>query len=732
MNSAGSNNRIVGIYRDLLKTCRPFIRKPEQILLRKAYELVLEYHRPSWEETGEEYIYHSLEVAKIALKELNLGIPSVICALLHNVVDHKRLKIEEVQQSFGNEISVIVEGYVRLSEIPTHKISVQSENFRKLFLSLIKDIRVILIKLAHRLYDMRTFENLSEEKKKRFLLEVNFIYIPIAHRLGFYNIKTELEELWLLHTFPGVYKSIDKKIKDTKARQKAYIKEFIRPIERELRLNRIKCEIKGRPKSIHSIWQKMEKQNVEFEEVYDLFAIRIIIDTNRANEKSDCWRVYSIVTDIYKPNPQRLRDWISTPKATGYESLHTTVLGHNGTWVEIQIRTIRMDQIAEKGLAAHWKYKEGGVKEEQEEWLIKIREVIEGTDERLEKSYAAKVDLSGDKIFIFTPEGDLRKLPLGSTVLDFAYDIHTSLGDMCSGAQVNGKIVPIRHELQNGDKVQIITSKSQKPKLDWLSFVITAKAKAKIKRAVNEYKFQEAELGKEILRRKLRNRKIQFSDTIIDRLIKQYKLKSSVDLYYLIAIEKIDLSDLKKSLTAGEINLIKPGDKESETGQHKEFKPKTAESDEFMFIGDSIENLGYDLAKCCHPVPGDAVFGFVTVGKGITIHRINCPNARQLISKFDYRVIDVKWRKTGDLKTYHSTIQVTGKDELGILNNITKVISDDAKVNMVSVNVDSRSDGKFAGNFKVIVKDTSHIEMLIHKIRKVKGVQKAKRSEIEV
>jgi GTP pyrophosphokinase len=473
---------------------------------------------------------------------------------------------------------------------------------------------------------------------------------------------------------------------------------------------------------------KMQKQQVEFEEVYDLFAIRIIVETAGANEKGDCWRAYSIVTDIYKPNPQRLRDWISSPKATGYESLHTTVLGPNNKWVEVQIRSIRMDTVAEHGLAAHWKYKEGGVKQEQEEWLRSIRDVIEHPEERLEIKQVAKIDLYTDKIFIFTPEGDLKKLPQGSTVLDFAYDIHSSLGDMCSGAKVNERIVPIRHELKNGDKVQVITSKNQKPKLDWLNFVVTAKAKGKIKRAVNEIKFQEAELGKEILRRKLRNRKTQFSDMVIDRLLKLYKLKSSIDLYYQIATEKIDLSDLTKLLSVKEADQIKTEEKDVETGLPKESKPRFVDNDEFTFIGDAIEKMGYLLAKCCHPVLGEAVFGFVTVGKGITIHRVNCPNARQMLSKYKYRVIDVKWRQTSDQKTYLTTIQVSGTDELGILNNITQVISNDLKVNMVSVNVDSRRDGKFTGKFKVSIKDIKHLEMLIHKILKVKGVKKVIRS----
>lgn len=731
MNTTERNNkRIIEIYRELLGICKPFIRKDELILLRRAYELVLQHHRPNWEKTGEDYVYHSIEVAKIALKELNLGIPSVVCALLHNVVDDYNIKISDISKQFGNEIAVIVEGYAKLSEVQTEKISIHSENFRKLYLSLVKDIRVILIKLAHRLHDMRKYDLLPENKQSRFLSEVNHIYIPIAHRLGLYHIKTELEESWMRHTYPEIYYTIAKKIRDSRTKQKAFIQDFINPVERELIKQGFDFEIKGRPKSIHSIWKKMKKQNVDFEEVYDLFAIRIIIKSNKKKEKADCWRVYSIVTDIYQPNPKRLRDWISSPKASGYESLHTTVVGLNGKWVEVQIRSFRMDAIAEQGMAAHWKYKEGGNKKGQEEWMNKIREIIENSaSDSLDKSNASKIELYSDKVFIFTPEGDLKKLPNGSTILDFAYEIHTSVGDMCSGARVNNRIVPIRYELKNGDKVEIITSKNQKPKLDWLNFVITNKARSKIKRAIKEEKYQEAEIGKEMLRRKLRNRKIQFSDSIIDKLIKQYKLKSSVDLYYLIAIEKIDLSDIKKTISEQPADITKPDSKE--TGSAKDVKTSGDRNRDFMLIDDSIDNLNYELAKCCNPISGDAVFGFVTVGKGITIHRINCPNARQLLTKYDYRVIDVKWRKTDENKIYLTTLHVVGNDEIGILNNITKVISNDLKVNMVSLNVESQKDGKFEGKFKVSVKDTKHLEMLVNKILKVKGVKKAIRLETE-
>ncbi|MCD4732108.1 MAG: RelA/SpoT family protein [Bacteroidales bacterium] len=720
------------IYRELLNLSKLLIRKDELTQLRKAYEMVIQYHRPTWEETGEEYIYHSIEVAKIALTEINLGIPSVICALLHNVVDDKQIKYPDIQDQFGEEIAIILDGYIKLSEIGTEKISIHSENFQKLYLSLVKDIRVILIKLAHRLHDMRHFDQLPEAKRQKFLQEVNHIYIPIAHRLGLYNIKLELEELWLMHTHVTIYKSIARKIQESRTKQKVYIQDFISPIEKQLFKHKFEFDIKGRPKSIHSIWRKMKQQNVKFEEVYDLFAVRIIISSKKNKEKADCWRIYSIVTDIYQPNPKRLRDWISSPKASGYESLHTTVIGQNGKWVEVQIRSARMDDVAEQGLAAHWRYKEGGAKKEQEEWMTRIRNVIENPDpEKLGSKDYSKIELYSDKIFIFTPEGDLKKLPNGATILDFAYDIHTSVGDMCSGARVNGRIVPIRYILKNGDKVEVITSKNQRPKMDWLNFVVTSRAKNKIKRAIKEEKYQEAEIGKEILRRKLRNRKIQFTDAIIDKLIKQYKLKSSIDLYYLIAIEKIDLADIKKSINEPGSDGPKQIEKDQDDQQQQDVKSKQVDHKSFMLIDDSIENLDYELAKCCSPISGDAVFGFVTVGKGITIHRISCPNARQLLTRYDYRVIDVKWRKTDETKTYLTTIQVSGNDEIGILSNITQVISKDLRVNMVSVNVDARKDSKFNGKFKVSVKDTKHLEMLINKIMKVKGVKKAIRTDLD-
>lgn len=710
--------------------CRPFVRKDDAVRLRKAFEIVLEYHRPTWEETGREYIYHSIEVAKIVIRELNLGVTSVVCALLHNVVDGRKVTLVQVREVFGKDVATIVEGYTRLSDLQTEKISVHSENFRKLYLSIIKDIRVILIKLAHRVQDLRNFSQISPERRERFLEEVYFLYIPIAHRLGLYHIKHELEERWMLHSQPEVYEEISLKMRESRVKQNAYIQDFINPMQRELIRQGFDVDVKGRPKSIYSVWRKMKKQNVEFEEVYDLFAIRLIINSEGKNEKPDCWRAYSIVTDIYPPNPKRLRDWISTPKASGYESLHTTVMGPNGKWVEVQIRTKRMDEIAEKGLAAHWKYKESAAGKDQEEWMSRIREVIEHPDTDTEDiRNISRVELYSDRIYVFTPEGDLKKLPSGSTVLDFAYDIHSSLGDMCSGAKVNGRIVPIRYVLNSGDKVEIITSKNQKPKLDWLNFVVTPKATAKIKRAFREEKMRAAETGKEILRRKLRNRKIPFSDTVVDKLIKFYRLKSSIDLYYLIAEEKIDLADIRRIIEPAPSENGGAGIKESGKEAARENRPLKPQAEDLRLLEQKVDFLNYKLAKCCNPVHGDEVFGFVAIGKGITIHRNDCPNAESLKSRFRYRIIKVDWREIEKVNYYVTPILVEGKDEVGMLNEITSVISTHFAVDIVSVKVNTKSKNKFEGVFKVRIKDIQHLKGLIDKIRKINGVRKAERSD---
>lgn len=725
MSKGTVNKEIRNNYRELLRLTYPIAKSKDLINLRKAYEWVLEYHREDWEKSGRYTVYHSIEVAKIVNKEINLGITSIICALLHNMVSDDKFNISDLRKKFGDEVAIIIDGYIRLNSIETNKISLHSDNFRKLYLSIVQDIRVILIKLGHRLYDIRNLDYLGDKRRKELFQEIRHLYIPIAHRLGLYTIKLEMEDCWLKNTHPEVYSEIAKKIRDSKTKQLAYINDFIKPIESALFKSKINFTIKKRAKSIHSIWKKMKEKNVSFEEVFDLFAVRIIIDTTHKKEKADCWRVYSLVTDIYAPNPSRLRDWISSPKASGYESLHTTVKGTADRWVEVQIRTNRMDEIAEKGLASHWRYKEGGSKKDQEKWMLDIREVLENVDSKEDAVFDQFTGISAysDHIFVFTPEGDLKKLPAGSTVLDFAYEIHTSVGDMCNGARINNKIVPIRHQLKSGDKVEIITSKNQTPKYDWLQFVVTNKAKSKIKRALNEEKFKEAELGKEILKRKLRNKKIQFSDTIVDKLLKQYKVSSSVDLYYLIALEKIDLKNIRSALEEKQDDQQMDDTPKAKNGQMSGDRP----TDLLLIDEKNVHDLDFELAKCCNPVSGDAVFGFITVGKGITIHRINCPNAAQLLNKYDYRVIDVQWKQTDPKKKFLTTINIIADDTMGMLRNITDVISNDLKVNMLSVNVDAEDDGTFVGQFKVAISDAKHIQHLIKRLEAIKGVRKASR-----
>lgn len=716
-------------YLELIDKCKPLMKRGDISLVNHAYEIAYNAEIENYANTGEFNLCHNIDVAKICVDQIGLGITSVICALLHHVVIFKYLTLEEIENRFGKSVAVIIEGYDKISELRTEKISLQSENFRKLFLTLINDIRVILIKLAHRLNDMRNINSFSEGKQQKFSSEVSYLYIPIAHRLGLYNIKSELEELLMKYENPEIYDKISKKLQATKSKRNVFIQEFIDPIQRKLILQKLDYDIIGRPKSIHSIWNKMKKQNLEFEQVFDLFAIRIISNSKLKNEKLDCWRIYSIVTDIFQPNPKRLRDWITTPKASGYESLHTTVLGQNKKWVEIQIRTKRMDEIAEKGRAAHWIYKGLDKKKDNEEWLNQIRDILENPDQiNFDIEAGRKKDSPNDKVYIFTPNGDLKKLEYGSTVLDFAYEIHTDVGSKCSGAKVNNKLVQIRHVLQNGDKVEIITSKNQKPKLDWLNFVTTNKAKSKIKRSLLEDKYKEADNGNQILRRKLKNWKIPFNDESIDKLIKHYKFKSSVDLYYSIAVEKLDLAEVKKLLVENAGNALPKKNEESKTIAYEEISKQLEKSEEeFLEIDDKIENVSYNLAKCCNPISGDAVFGFITVGKGITIHRLNCPNAAQMLSKYKYRVIDVKW-KDADQVHFQTIIKVTGVDEIGLLKQISKVISNDLKVNMISISADSKN-GMFEGEIKVSVKDTKHLDELLFKLVKIKGVTKATRIE---
>lgn len=694
-------------------------------LIRKAFDFSYETYKNDFLPDGSPYIFHNINIAITAFKEIGLGTTSAVCSLLHGERTKDPKTLEVIKHEFGGHVAEIIEGFNKLSDLSTERISYQSDTFRKLFLSLVNDMRVILIKLAHRLNDIRNIGFLGE-KKQSFIDEIKHLYIPIAHRLGLYNVKTELEEGVMLYEMPEEYDAIDQKIKETKKKREVFIKDFIWPVERELIAQRINAKIKWRTKSIPSIFHKMVKAKVEFEEVFDLFAIRIIIDTSLKNEKRDCWRVYSIVSNFYQPKPDRLRDWITTPKASGYESLHSTVLSTENKWVEVQIRTERMDQIAEKGQAAHWHYKDTMGRGNFEGWLTQVRDILQNQENVVhDNAYRSNGEKHEDTIFVFTPKGDLKQLPKGSTVLDFAYEIHSDVGATCSGAKIGAKAVPIRYILKNGDKVSIITSKNQKPKLDWLAFVETDKARTRIKRQLKEEKYREAELGKEILMRKMKNWKIKSSEDLISVLVNHYKLDTGIDLHYLIAKEKIDLADIKKQLSA--FTETENAPKKPDTPEVKqEEKAPDYEQLDILYIGDNLKNIDYRLAKCCNPIPGDNVFGFVTTTGGFTIHRKTCPNAKTLLEKYPYRALPIKWIQ-GDNKSFSmSTLKISGKDELGIVSAITRIITDDLRVNMRSVNF-TKKGNNFVGVVSVMIKNFDHLAQLVAKINLVKGVEKVVR-----
>jgi len=728
MISEAELQKITAKYDGLLAVSQGLLKGDERQLLDNAFVYSREIYGDSRHFTGELMICHSLSVARIAAEEMGLGFNSIVAALLHDAFITQSMGIEDIKKKFGTAIADMVKSYARISELPTGKVSLQSDTFRKLFLAVVDDIRVILLKLAHRLRDMRMIEKLPADYQLRYINEVNHLYSPIAHRLGLYRVKKELEDLSMKFTRPEVYQQIAQKIRETESKRNAFINEFIAPIQRELIKQGLEFEIKGRPKSIPSIWDKMQKQDVEFEQVFDLFAIRIILNSLPENEKSDCWRAYSLVTNIYPPNPKRLRDWISTPKASGYESLHTTVNGPHDRWVEVQIRTVRMDEVAEKGQAAHWKYKGFGSKEDTERWMLQVRDIIEHPEQiTFDETEKSSKSQNLNKVYVFTPEGDLKELDLGATVLDFAFEVHTNVGYSCTGAKINDKIVPLKQVLENGDKVEIITSKIQKPKMDWLNYVVTTKAKNRIKRALKEEQFLEAEKGNEILRRKFKNWKITFNDENIDRLIKKYKLSSSIDLYGLIYHEKIDLIEVKRFLS-GDIEKTDDGKtlpgrepKPSQAG-----KPGLQEQDDVLFIDTNLKKVNYKLARCCNPVPGDPVFGFVTISRGITIHHQNCPNAKQLLTRYGYRKIEVQWKGIEEKGAFRAAIRVTGTDRIGIMNEISQIVSNDLKVNMISVKIEAKK-GAFNGIIKLMVKNSSSLYDLMQKISKVGGVTKAVR-----
>jgi GTP pyrophosphokinase len=717
------------IYRAILRAASDKVNSDDKKVIRKAYNLAVDAHSDMRRKSGEPYIYHPLEVALIVAKEIGLGTTSIVAAFLHDVVEDTDYTLEDIDRLFGEKVARIIDGLTKISGVFDQNISLQAENFRKMLLTLSEDVRVILIKLADRLHNMRTLGSMPAYKQLKIASETLYIYAPLAHRLGLYSIKSELEDLGLKYTEPEVYRDVKIKLREEKDERVKYIQKFSAPIRKKLREEGFDFEVKGRPKSIYSIRNKMKKQGVTFEEVYDKFAIRIIIDSEEQREKADCWRVYSIITDYYRPNPDRLRDWISTPRANGYESLHTTVMGPNGHWVEVQIRSRRMDEVAEKGLAAHWRYKGGSNKESRlDDWINRIRELLEKPEQNaVEFIDDFKLNLFSDEIFIFTPKGDLKTLPVGATALDFAYEIHTEIGQKCLGAKVNAKLVPLSYQLKSGDQVEIITSQKQKPKEDWLNFVVTAKARSKIKSSMKEERKAISEEGKEILQRKLKHIKIPFNDKTINDLARYFKLKTSQDLFYQVGTGVIDNKRLKAYMnerSGGFYSYIKSKFTRKGSG------PKVDESDkdlknQVLVFGDDEEKLDYKLAKCCNPIPGDHVFGFITINEGIKVHRVDCPNAVRLQSNYAYRIIKARWVPT-DRTNFVSILVIKGFDRSGIVNELTRIISNDMKVNIKSINI-SGTDGYFEGIITVVVYDKSHLDELIQNIREIEEIQSVER-----
>ncbi len=724
-------------YRSLLTVCRPTIGKEARKRIRLAFDFAAKAHIDHRRKSGEPYIYHPIAVAKIVVEEIGLGATSVVCSLLHDVVEDTDYTLEDISEYFDEEVSRIIDGLTKISGIFDQTTSIQAENFRKMLLTLSDDVRVILIKLADRLHNMRTLDSLPPKKQLKVANETLYLFAPLAHRLGFHAIKSELEDLALKYTEPEVYQTIQQKLADTREERSRFIQSFTKPIRRSLQKEKLDFNILARTKSVSSIWGKMKNKEVPFEEVYDIFAIRIILNTPYFREKADCWKAYSLVTDIYQPNPDRLRDWISTPKANGYESLHTTVMSRQGKWVEVQIRTARMDEVAEKGYAAHWKYKESTTGESGiDKWLRRIREILKSAEsDALDFIDDFKLNLFSDEIIVFTPKGELRTLPLGSTALDFAYSIHTQVGDNCLGAKVNHKLVPLSHALKSGDQVEIITSKKQHPKPDWLNYVTTARAKGKIKAALKEQRKNQAEDGKEILERKLKQFKIEFTPENIQKLLDYFKLPAPLDLYYEVAIGKIGQKELKTYVSeqegGGILSYIRnPFGRQKDSQQTKEppkdpIRQQMKEKPDTLLIGDNLENLDYTFSPCCNPIPGDDVFGFVTIQDGIKIHRNSCPNAVQLLSKYAYRVVKAKWMASQSI-AFLAGLRLSGIDEVGLLQDITNTISSEYNVNIRNIHIDTH-DGTFQGELMLYIHDTQHLKNLIKKLKKIRGIQKVTR-----
>lgn len=717
---------IIKEYRSLLKACKPNIHPSDKKMIRAAFQMSAEAHKEMRRKSGEPYVFHPIAVAKIVSEEIGLGPTAIISALLHDTVEDTELTLEEIKVEFGDKVAEIIDGLTKISSVFDLKSSFQAENFRKLLLTLAKDVRMILIKIADRLHNMRTMDSMPRHKQLKIASETLYLYAPLAHRLGLYAIKSELEDLSMKYTEMETYREIARKLQQTKRERTRYINEFLRPIKEALNKQGFKFRVLGRPKSIFSIYNKMKNKNVEFEEVYDLFAIRLVIDSLPEKEKADCWRVYSIVTDFYQPNPERLRDWISTPKANGYESLHTTVMGPKGRWVEVQIRTERMDEISEKGFAAHWKYKEGSSDGALDDWLRRIRELLRNPESNaLDFIDDFKLSLFSKEIYVFTPKGDLKILPVKATALDFAYEIHTDIGNRCIGAKVNHKLVPLSHELNNGDQVEVITSKKQKPNEDWLNFVVTGRARSRIKNSLKEEQRIIASQGKEMLERKLKQIKVNFDQENLNELISHYNADSSLELYYRIASRKINLKEIKHLKNQNNKIELPAKEPTSQTTSEKKIKDTIKKNEELLIFGESANKINYQFAKCCNPIPGDDVFGFITVNGEIKIHRTNCPNAVQLMSNYGYRVVKTKWTRQEEI-AFLTGLLIRGLDDVGVMNRMTNIISGELRLNMRSISIDSK-EGVFEGKIMVYVNDTEELELLIKKLKSLTGIISVKR-----
>lgn len=714
-------------FADFYEICKTNIPETDLPKIQEAYAFICDVLGESCWDSGENKVVHSIEVAKIIVHEIGLGIDSVMAALLHNVYYQGNFP-KEIETRFGKQVSSILDGMTKINAMGTDTVELHSENYRKLMLALAGDVRVILVKIADRLQVMRHLEFQEEAVRVKIAVETSYLYAPLAHRLGLYYINSELLDLCLKIQNPEAYHAVAIRLKETDRGRANFVAEFVKPIEEKLNARGFSFDMKARTKSINSIWRKMHSQKVDFDEVFDLFAIRVILNSEMAVEKSDCWQVYSIVTEEYQSNPKRMRDWITIPKSNGYESLHATVLGPHGKWVEIQIRTRRMDEIAEKGLAAHWKYKGGSGTSEMEKWLANVREILENPDlNMVDFIDDFKMNVYADEIFVFTPKGDLRKLAAGATLLDFAYEVHSGVGDRCVGGKVNGRNVTLRHKLQNGDQISVDTANHQRPKIDWLDFVVTSKAKNRIKASLNEEVKREAENGKEILLRKVKNWKIEYNDDSIRKLLKEYKLKLAQDLYYNISTGKIDTLQIKEILVGKKEETTKQLITEilaKEKVQDLEFSG----GDDYLVIDNNLKNVIYKLSPCCNPIFGDDIFGFVTITEGIKIHRTSCPNAAQMVERYPYRIIKARWQDTKKKSSFQANIRISGTDEINIIGQISHVISKDIGVQMRSINIDS-NNGAFDGTLRVFVTGLEHLDFLMNKLKSINGVISVSRAE---